>query len=168
MFCESIDHLYEIQPIIRKTFRRIRPKHKVFEVYSCNSISENKIELNSFSNHTPNKNECFLMFAVDMLNEGIHVDGIDAVMLFRKTESPRLYFQQIGRAIRRHGVKIPLIFDCVLNYQSVKVNFGKELIRAFDKRKNSLKKLGLNTASVPRDIGVFGWKQLEFRKLLRK
>lgn len=34
-----------------------------------------------------------------MLNEGIHVDDVDGVILLRPTVSPIIYLQQIGRAL---------------------------------------------------------------------
>ena len=34
-----------------------------------------------------------------MLNEGVHIDGIDGVVLFDLTSSPILYKQRIGRAL---------------------------------------------------------------------
>lgn len=57
-----------------------------------------------------------LLFAVDMLNEGIHIKDLDGVIMVRPTESERIYFQQLGRALavttqREH----PLIFDIVSN-----------------------------------------------------
>ena len=38
-----------------------------------------------------------LLFCIDMLNEGVHVEGISGVILFRPTISPIIYKQQIGR-----------------------------------------------------------------------
>ena len=40
-----------------------------------------------------------LLFCIDMLNEGVHVEGVDGVILFRPTVSPIIYKQQIGRAL---------------------------------------------------------------------
>ena len=38
-----------------------------------------------------------LLFCIDMLNEGVHVEGISGVILFRPTISPIIYKQQIAR-----------------------------------------------------------------------
>ena len=38
-----------------------------------------------------------LLFCIDMLNEGVHVEGISGVILFRPTISPITYKQQIAR-----------------------------------------------------------------------
>ena len=62
-----------------------------------------------------------LLFVVDMLTEGVHLDDLDGVIMIRPTESERVYFQQLGRALavtskREH----PLIFDVVSNASIMK------------------------------------------------
>ena len=57
-----------------------------------------------------------LLFVVDMLTEGVHLDDLDGVFMIRPTESVRIYFQQLGRALavttkREH----PIILDVVSN-----------------------------------------------------
>jgi hypothetical protein len=54
-----------------------------------------------------------------MLNEGVHVDNIDGVILLRPTVSPILYLQQIGRSLASGKEKQPLIFDIVNNFESL-------------------------------------------------
>lgn len=48
-----------------------------------------------------------------MLNEGIHVDDVDGVILLRPTVSPIIYKQQIGRALAAGKEKNAVIFDIV-------------------------------------------------------
>ena len=56
-----------------------------------------------------------VLLAINMLNEGIHVDGISGVILFRPTVSPIIFKQQIGRALSASNMKQPLILDIVAN-----------------------------------------------------
>lgn len=58
-----------------------------------------------------------LLFCIDMLNEGIHVDDVDGVILLRPTVSPIIYLQQIGRALSAGSEKTPLIFDLVNQFR---------------------------------------------------
>lgn len=45
-----------------------------------------------------------LLYCIDMLNEGIHVDDVDGVILLRPTVSPIIYMQLIGPCtVRRVG-----------------------------------------------------------------
>lgn len=54
-----------------------------------------------------------------MLNEGVHVEGISGVILFRPTVSPIIYKQQIGRALTAGDSKTPLILDVVNNFEGL-------------------------------------------------
>lgn len=54
-----------------------------------------------------------------MLNEGIHVDDVDGVILLRPTVSPIIYLQQIGRALSAGNKNQPVIFDLVNNFDSL-------------------------------------------------
>ncbi|MDE7211110.1 MAG: Helicase associated domain protein, partial [Lachnospiraceae bacterium] len=60
-----------------------------------------------------------LLYCIDMLNEGIHVDGVDGVILLRPTVSPTIYKQQIGRALATGSGKVPVIFDIVMNIENL-------------------------------------------------
>ena len=54
-----------------------------------------------------------------MLNEGVHVDDVDGVILLRPTVSPIIYLQQIGRALSAGSQNTPVIFDLVNNFDSL-------------------------------------------------
>ncbi len=62
-----------------------------------------------------------LLFCIDMLNEGVHMEGVDGVILLRPTVSPTLYLQQIGRclAASKGKKRQPVIFDIVNNFESL-------------------------------------------------
>ena len=61
------------------------------------------------------------IYTVDLLNEGAHIDGVDTVIMFRKTESPTIFLQQLGRALttNKSGGRIT-IFDFVANHANVR------------------------------------------------
>lgn len=56
-------------------------------------------ELNSFR-AAKDTNSIHLLFCIDMLNEGIHGDDITGIILLRPTESPIVFYQQIGRCLQ--------------------------------------------------------------------
>lgn len=60
-----------------------------------------------------------LLFCIDMLNEGVHVEGISGVILFRPTISPIIYKQQIGRALTAGDSATPLVLDVVNNFEGL-------------------------------------------------
>ena len=60
-----------------------------------------------------------LLYCIDMLNEGVHVEDISGVILLRPTISPIIYKQQIGRALSASKSKNPVIFDIVNNIENL-------------------------------------------------
>ena len=60
-----------------------------------------------------------VLLTINILNEGIHVDDISGVILFRPTVSPIIYKQQIGRALSASGAKESLLMDIVANVHNL-------------------------------------------------
>ena len=60
-----------------------------------------------------------LLFCIDALNEGIHVENVSGVILLRPTVSPIIYKQQIGRALAAGKRVNAVIFDVVLNIENL-------------------------------------------------
>ena len=56
-----------------------------------------------------------LMFCVDMLNEGVHVPRVSAVLMLRTTSSRIIYMQQMGRCLTAANTEKPLVLDMVDN-----------------------------------------------------
>lgn len=58
-------------------------------------------------------------FSVDLFNEGVDVPAVDLVMMLRPTESPVVFFQQLGRGLRQFEGKDHLeVIDLVGNHRS--------------------------------------------------
>lgn len=60
-----------------------------------------------------------LLYCIDMLNEGVHVENVSGVILLRPTVSPIVYKQQIGRALAAGQKANAVIFDVVLNIENL-------------------------------------------------
>ena len=56
-----------------------------------------------------------LMFSVNMLNEGVHVPNVNAVLMLRTTASRIIYMQQMGRCLTAANSEKPLVMDMVDN-----------------------------------------------------
>lgn len=50
-------------------------------------------------------NELEILFAVDILNEGVDIPGINMVLFLRPTESSTIFIQQLGRGLRKYQNK---------------------------------------------------------------
>ena len=114
VFSSNISNIEKDKEVIRKIF-----KGKVnceYEVHSDKTRKQNKIELDKFKRV---KGANSFLYSVNVLNEGLHVKDIDAIFMLRKTTSPIIYFQQLGRLISSSKRKKDVIvFDLVNNMKN--------------------------------------------------
>ena len=114
--------LEEIEKV-KEYFKEIDPNPEIeYLLSNRKSKSENSNAINRFENESEHLK---LIFAINMLNEGVHVDGIDGVIMLRPLSagSKILYYQQIGRCIysldpnyELEPSEFPVIFDVYNNY----------------------------------------------------
>lgn len=124
VFCKKKRHLQEIKETVIGWFRTAGCKNiNAYEVYSD---YENKdAEYKAFCEDTSHNLK--LLFCVNMLNEGLHLENISGVLLLRPTRSSIVWHQQIGRAIEANNTNTPVIIDAVNNFSAV--GQGMELMR---------------------------------------
>lgn len=96
-------------------FRDVFPTANFYDVDYSKQRTANNEQINSFKSDSNRA----VLFAVDMLNEGIHIKGTDCVIMFRKTVSPQVYLQQLGRGLASGTDKMPIIFDFVANVHNI-------------------------------------------------
>lgn len=115
IFCKKKKHLREIKETVIGWFKTAGFKNiNTYEVYSD---YENKdAEYKAFCNDASNSLK--LLFCVNMLNEGLHLEDISGVLLLRPTRSMLVFLQQIGRAIEANNTNTPVIIDAVNNFSS--------------------------------------------------
>ena len=115
IFCCNSEHMMEIMAQIPVWFGKIDVRPHVYLVSTYNPESEE--DFKSFV--MDDSDHLKLLFCIDMLNEGIHIDDVDAVVLCRPTRSPIVYKQQIGRAIAVGAAQKPVVYDMVNNFDSL-------------------------------------------------
>ena len=115
VFCANKEHMDEMVSHVPEWFAGVNPDVVVYEAYSDDPNTDK-----AFSDFkTDTSNRLKLLFCIDMLNEGVHVEGISGVILFRPTISPIIYKQQIGRALTAGDNTTPLILDVVNNFEGL-------------------------------------------------
>lgn len=115
IFCANKEHLDLMIKKSKKHFSKIDKDFKSYIVYSEDSQTEK-----NFKEFKEDKSQNLrLLFCIDMLNEGVHVDGVNGVILFRPTVSPIIYKQQIGRALSASKSVTSVIFDIVNNFENL-------------------------------------------------
>ena len=115
LFCSSKEHMDEMKDMVCDWFREVDPKPRVYTAFYHDAMTGKEFEAFKKDDSAHLK----LLFCIDMLNEGIHVEGVDGVILLRPTVSPIIYLQQIGRALSAGSTEQPVIFDLVNNFDSL-------------------------------------------------
>ncbi len=115
VFCSSYEHLCEMVTKVPEWFYKVDQQPHIYSAYSDDPQTSR-----AFAEFKRDDSDHLkLLFCIDMLNEGIHVDDVDGVILLRPTVSPIIYKQQIGRALSASKKKNAVIFDIVLNIENL-------------------------------------------------
>ena len=115
VFCSGKEHMDEMASHVPEWFADVNKNIKVYKTYA--SDPEASKEFAAFK--ADEGDHLKLLYCIDMLNEGVHVEGISGVILFRPTVSPIIYKQQIGRALTAGATAAPLILDVVNNFEGL-------------------------------------------------
>ena len=115
VFCANAEHMREMMAHVAEWFSKIDPAPHVYSAYSDDPATSK-----AFADFKADASDHLkLLFCIDMLNEGVHVEDVSGVILFRPTVSPIRYKQQIGRALSASKSKDPIIFDVVNNIENL-------------------------------------------------
>ena len=134
VFCKDKEHMKQMMEEAKKWFAEIDSKPEMYYVYSGNDKDfENQEGEKKHSNEEQIKrfeesksNHLKLLFSIDMLNEGLHVEDISGVIMLRPTDSRIIYLQQLGRALSSDKTREQtIVFDLVNNY--LKNNLDREI-----------------------------------------
>jgi superfamily II DNA or RNA helicase len=140
VFCSSLEHMDDAQSVLLPIFTEIFGEVEKFEVYSKFGRRENNRAIERF---LESEGKAKVIFSVEMLNEGIHSEDINTVVLFRETMSPIIFYQQIGRCFSMNQKEKPLIFDLVNNCDTIKgVSLKADFEEEREKFRERIRKVG--------------------------
>ena len=115
VFCSNKEHMDQMMKHT-EWFSKVDKEPHMYSVYSSDPGADKAFK--DFKEDNDN-NHLRLLYCIDALNEGIHVDDISGVILLRPTVSPIIYKQQIGRALSASKKTNAVIFDIVLNIENI-------------------------------------------------
>ncbi len=115
VFCAGLKHMQEMMKKVPEWLAEIDRAPRIYPVFS----EEPEADKNLAAFRAEDSAHLKLLFCIDMLNEGIHVEDISGVFLLRPTVSPVIYKQQVGRALSAGKKKDAVIFDIVLNIENL-------------------------------------------------
>jgi len=115
VFCGNIESLEQMRDEVVGWFREAGfTVASTCIMHSDLTDCEQREQMDRFEDDTDG-NGVKLMFSVNMLNEGIHVPNVNAVLMLRTTSSRIIYMQQMGRCLTTANTEKPLVLDMVDN-----------------------------------------------------
>ena len=94
-FCRSIHHARMMAENLGEHY------HTAF-LSGSNKTGE---RIRAFNDLQSDSKELEILFAVDILNEGVDIPGVNMVLFLRPTESSTIFIQQLGRGLRKYPNK---------------------------------------------------------------
>ena len=131
VFCRDYEHMQKMIAESKQWFSKVNPNVDIYSVYSEQGRENNKQNVSSFESST--NDHIKLLFSIEMLNEGVHVEDVDGVIMLRPTISPIIYLQQLGRALSVGHNAHPIVFDIVNN-----INCHKSIYEVYEKVKKKV------------------------------
>lgn len=109
IFSSTIDNIEKDKITIDKL---LNCRHNEYVVHSKKTKEANARALREFRYDS----EPATLYCINILNEGVHVKGVDSIFMLRPTTSPIIFFQQLGRLLSysRRKDKV-VVFDLVNN-----------------------------------------------------
>jgi len=115
VFCGNIESLGQMRDEVVGWFREAGfTVASTCIMHSDLTDREQREQMDRFEDDTDGRG-VKLMFSVNMLNEGVHVPNVNAVLMLRTTSSRIIYMQQMGRCLTAANTSKPLVLDMVDN-----------------------------------------------------
>lgn len=115
LFFTTHNDIHNKQQEIVSAFQKVFPHCDINVVIVSSESNRFRLNLGAIQNLNRRKNTIDLIFNVNMLTFGYHVNDITGIMMFRQTISNIIYIQQIGRCISVVQKESTIIFDFVEN-----------------------------------------------------
>lgn len=114
VFCAHISDIEEMSEQVKGWFREAGfSLSGSYIIHNQQTDSEQKEQMTQFESNEGDGLR--LMFSVNILNEGVHVPGVNAVLMLRTTSSRIIFMQQMGRCLTVANTTKPLVLDMVDN-----------------------------------------------------
>lgn len=155
VFCNSVRHLHTMKATIAKWFDMAGLE--VADIYSVShdTDSENPEQMQAFEQDTADGVK--IMLAVNMLNEGVHIPRVDAVIMLRTTASRIIYMQQLGRCLTAANSKSPVVLDMVDNISGA--NAITDIKNEFEQLEQGDSEEGERQKKIPRQFHITDYTQ---------
>jgi superfamily II DNA or RNA helicase len=117
VFCSSIKDIPYAKQVMKKYNKNLDMK-----VITSKEDKNDNDAAKTWFNETTDHDVCLL--TVSMVNEGAHYEGVNTLVMFRRTNSSTLYLQQLGRVVVTTQKQNPdgIVFDFTNNAENLIYN----------------------------------------------
>lgn len=120
VFCPRVAKLREFMLLRREWFGAVNG-----EIHAYKTVSADPYGSTDFQAFKDDESDALkVLYCVNQLNEAVHVNGVDAIVMVRPTKSPTVFYQQLGRVLSSGGNRTPLVFDLCNNFSSITATEG--------------------------------------------
>ncbi len=120
VFCANIEQLQQMKDTVCEWFKKAElVVGDVCVLHNDLSDKQQRQMMEAFEKDDDNGIK--LMFSVNMLNEGVHIPRVNAVLMLRTTSSRIIYTQQLGRCLTAANTDKPIVFDMVDNMSQTNI-----------------------------------------------
>ena len=126
VFCSHIGNLQKMQTLTKQWLRSAG--FRISGSYMIHSNQEDREKMAQMKGFYQDKGRGVkLLFAINILNEGVHIPNVDAVLMLRTTSSKIIYLQQLGRCLTSANSNNPIVLDMVDNISTTSVSLINEM-----------------------------------------
>lgn len=124
IFCSSIRETEELSAKFNQAINPVTGQY--FRTIALNGSASEQERQNAFERLAMNEDEATIdtqpldyIFSVEILNEGVDIVEVNQVIMLRRTQSPIVFIQQLGRGLRKtEGKEYVVILDFIGNYKN--------------------------------------------------
>lgn len=148
IFFSSTRNLNSKKDTVREWYQTAFPNHKIRPLVIISETQTLADNINKLSELKHDTNTIDLIFCIDMLNMGYHVNDLSGIMMYRGTSSDIIYIQQLGRALSSGAENPCIVFDVVDNlHRKAVFDLQTKANKIASKQKNTVSSIGYHVNS---------------------
>lgn len=139
VFFGNMKHMQIKSKDVKQWFENAYPSHTITELVISSKNQDTRLNVDKLDSLKYKPKTIDLVYCIDMLNMGYHVDDLTGILMYRGTSSDIIFLQQLGRAFSSGATHPSIVFDIVDNLHR------KAICENIDHKKISKSKLKHNT-----------------------
>ena len=139
IFFSNMKHMSMKSNDVKTWFQKAYPNHRINELVITSKNADTAKNVDKLDSLCHKENTIDLIYCIDMLNMGYHVDDLTGILMYRGTSSDIIFLQQLGRAFSSGAKHASIVFDVVdnLHRKAICDNIDHKRVSTSRKAKNT-------------------------------